>query len=145
MWPTLFGAQPKCVTRRFVFDASALVALKAKVQHSTRVMVVMGLIWKTAMAASNTVSGFRKPSIFTFSMNLRPRHMHHNCLHVPWGTLYGTLNALYITLVVLVFCNGGLYVVDFGWGRPVWSRTSSFDTGLPIVTKYNTLVMAPGH
>ncbi|XP_059310260.1 stemmadenine O-acetyltransferase-like [Lycium ferocissimum] len=195
MWPTLFGEQPKCVTRRFVFDASALATLRAKVQPSTRVMAVMGLIWKTAMVASNTISGFRKPSIFTFSMNLRPRHSPplspYSLGNIMWNTAasydcdtdlevrhviarlrsavekvndkfieeikgeggvlkleeklrelkekyYSNKNALYLGCTSL--CNGGLYEVDFGWGRPIWSRPSSFDTGLPIATNYIALM-----
>ncbi|CAN4091056.1 unnamed protein product [Withania somnifera] len=171
----------KCVTGRFVFDASALVVLKSKVQHSTRVTTVMGILWKTAMAASDAVSGFRKPSIFTFSMNLRPRHRPplspYSMGNIIWNTAasYDCDADLEISHVVARLrsavekvndefikqikgeggvlkveenlrelkenlCNGGIYEVDFGWGRPIWSRICSFDTGLPIATNYIALM-----
>ncbi|KAJ8547184.1 hypothetical protein K7X08_010770 [Anisodus acutangulus] len=142
-----------------------------------------------------TLFGFRKPSIFTFSMNLRPRHSppllpfsmgniiwniasSYNCdtdlevrhviaclrsaaekvnnefieeikgeggvfkveenLRVLEEKYYSNNNALYFGCTSL--CNGGLYEVDFGWGRPIWSRVSSFETGLPIATNYIALM-----
>ncbi|KAI3745715.1 hypothetical protein L6452_08121 [Arctium lappa] len=66
----------KCSTKRFVFDATAISALKAEasrngVQNPTRVEVVSALIWKCAMAASQKTSGFQKPSRLMHSVNLR--------------------------------------------------------------------------
>ncbi|KAL3525022.1 hypothetical protein ACH5RR_013394 [Cinchona calisaya] len=63
----------KNVTKRFVFDASDLVALKAKVNNASvasssvkkpisRVMAATGPIWKYAMTTSRTISGYQKPS-----------------------------------------------------------------------------------
>lgn len=48
----------KCVTKRVVFDASAIAALKAKASvDCTRVEVVSAFIWKRAMAAAKQKLG----------------------------------------------------------------------------------------
>lgn len=70
----------KCITRRFVFDASAIATLKAKakssrVQNPTRVEVVTALLSKRIMAASKAKHGFNKPTFVAHSVNLRRRAM----------------------------------------------------------------------
>ncbi|XP_071918879.1 epi-neemfruitin B 7-O-acetyltransferse L7AT-like [Coffea arabica] len=73
--------QSKSATRRFVFDASALNALKnnatcaeSNVTNPSRVTAAMGLTWQCAIATSQARFGFRKPSILTFVVNLRSRN-----------------------------------------------------------------------
>ncbi|KAJ0094107.1 hypothetical protein Patl1_16844 [Pistacia atlantica] len=68
----------KCVVKRFVFDAPKIAALKsiaasASVQQPTRVEVVTALIWKCAMNASRSNSGFSKLSLLSQSVNIRRR------------------------------------------------------------------------
>ncbi|KAK4356961.1 hypothetical protein RND71_022571 [Anisodus tanguticus] len=162
MWPTLFGEQLKCLTRRFVFDASAISALKAKVQHSTFVIprhsppllpFSMGnIIWNIAalyncdtdLEVRHVIACLRSAAekvnnefieeikgeggVFKVEENLR----------VLEEKYYSNNNALYFGCTSL--CNGGLYEVDFRWGRPIWSRVSSFETGLPIPTNYIALM-----
>ncbi|GFZ13314.1 hypothetical protein Acr_23g0016990 [Actinidia rufa] len=82
MWPCPVN-QSKYVTRRFLFDSSALVGLKAKAASSkvvpipSRVEAVLGLIWKSAMAASNAVNGSPKPSVISLAVNLRRKTFPH--------------------------------------------------------------------
>ncbi|XP_038683636.1 stemmadenine O-acetyltransferase-like [Tripterygium wilfordii] len=65
--------------QRFVFNASSLSTLKAKarseqVPNPSRSGAVSGLIWKCALKAfRETSSEFQRPSLLTFSLNLRPR------------------------------------------------------------------------
>ena len=64
----------KCVTKRVVFDASAIAALKAKASvDCTRVEVVSAFIWKRAMAAAKQKLGFQRSSILTHAVNLRKK------------------------------------------------------------------------
>ncbi|KAK2997798.1 hypothetical protein RJ639_028562 [Escallonia herrerae] len=77
MWGSLFK-EGNWITRRFVFDASAISYLKAKVnesglQHPTRVEVVSAFLWQCAMAASKENCGFTRPSLLTHTVNLRRR------------------------------------------------------------------------
>ncbi|XP_059637500.1 stemmadenine O-acetyltransferase-like [Cornus florida] len=80
MWGSLFK-KGKCVTRRFVFESSAIATLKAKATTSatttsscpTRVEAVSALIWKCAMAASAQKRGSKRPSLLTHLVNLRTR------------------------------------------------------------------------
>ncbi|KAA8528820.1 hypothetical protein F0562_036175 [Nyssa sinensis] len=77
MWGSLFK-MGKCLTKRFVFDASAIATLKAKAtnscaQYPTRVEAVSAFIWKCAMAACEEKCGFRRPSLLTHVVNLRRR------------------------------------------------------------------------
>ncbi|KAJ0086059.1 hypothetical protein Patl1_09411 [Pistacia atlantica] len=70
----------KCITRRFVFDASAIATLKAKakssrVQNPTRVEVVTAFLSKRIMAAFKTKYGFNKPTFVAHAVNLRRRAM----------------------------------------------------------------------
>ncbi|CAK7346039.1 unnamed protein product [Dovyalis caffra] len=66
----------KCLTKRFVFDASAISKLKAQaasleVKCPTRVEVVTSLLWKCIMAASEERRGSQRPSLLTHWVNLR--------------------------------------------------------------------------
>ncbi|KAF7145837.1 hypothetical protein RHSIM_Rhsim04G0154300 [Rhododendron simsii] len=67
------------VTRRFLFDSSALSALKSKGDMGTgtrspsRVEAVTAFIWKCAMSVSEAKSGIRKPSILSHAVDLRRR------------------------------------------------------------------------
>ncbi|KAL7185000.1 hypothetical protein ACSBR2_027025 [Camellia fascicularis] len=76
----------KIVTRRFVFDASKVDALKAKVasasvQQPTRVEAVTALVWKCAVTASRSYALGTSPApsprtyALTGAVNLRPRLM----------------------------------------------------------------------
>ena len=72
-WGSLFK-MGKCVTRRFVFDASAIEALKAHIVKSpTRIETISAFIWKSAMAAFRTKHGSERPSLMTHLVNLRTR------------------------------------------------------------------------
>ncbi|XP_019187129.1 PREDICTED: vinorine synthase-like [Ipomoea nil] len=77
MWGSLFKTG-KCVTKRFLFDSSAITRLKtmaaATVRRPTQVEVVSACIWKSAMqaAASDQDSG-RRSSLLTHLVNLRKR------------------------------------------------------------------------
>ncbi|KAL2470090.1 HXXXD-type acyl-transferase family protein [Abeliophyllum distichum] len=59
------------ITRRYIFDSSAISMLKAKsgVKNPTRIEVVTALIWKCFMAACAN----KLPSLMTHSVNLRSR------------------------------------------------------------------------
>ncbi|XP_004295939.1 PREDICTED: BAHD acyltransferase At5g47980-like [Fragaria vesca subsp. vesca] len=81
--PDFVGSvQEKCTRRRFVFDASRIVALKSKcaspaVPHPTRVEVVSALIWKCAMDASRSNLGVIRPSSWSQAVNMRKRRSGH--------------------------------------------------------------------
>ncbi|KAL7176989.1 hypothetical protein ACSBR2_030343 [Camellia fascicularis] len=65
------------VWKRFVFDAAAISALKAKVAseavpNPTRFQVVASFIWKSAISASKAL-GSQKPSAIMFPVNMRPK------------------------------------------------------------------------
>ncbi|XP_057489883.1 stemmadenine O-acetyltransferase-like [Actinidia eriantha] len=68
-----------CVTRRFLFDASAIAILKSKItmasplQYPSRVEVVSAFIWKHAVSASEVNLGVRRPSILSHAVDLRRR------------------------------------------------------------------------
>jgi hypothetical protein len=75
----MFGSLLKkgqCMTKRFVFDASAISNLKAQaaslgVKCPTRVEVVSSFLWKCLMAASEEWRGSQRPSLLTHYVNLR--------------------------------------------------------------------------
>ncbi|KAK9937560.1 hypothetical protein M0R45_014339 [Rubus argutus] len=76
--PVVEFVQEKCTTRRFVFDASRIAALKSKaasaaVPNPTRVEVVSALIWKCAMEASRSNLGSIRPSLWCQVVNMRKR------------------------------------------------------------------------
>lgn len=65
------------VWKRFVFDAAAISALKAKVAseavpNPSRFQVVASFIWKSAISASKAL-GSQKPSLILFPVNMRPK------------------------------------------------------------------------
>ncbi|XP_017191085.2 stemmadenine O-acetyltransferase-like [Malus domestica] len=75
--PVTFSTE-KLTTRRFVFDASKISALKFKaasatVPNPTRVEVVSAVIWKSLIQASRSKFGFMKPSTWCAMLNLRKR------------------------------------------------------------------------
>ncbi|KAG5556761.1 hypothetical protein RHGRI_007132 [Rhododendron griersonianum] len=76
MWPSMFN-QSKYVTRRLLFDASALNSLKAKVASSsfvpTRVKALFGLTLKCAISASKSRFGFQRPSVLSLAVSLRSK------------------------------------------------------------------------
>ncbi|XP_059658975.1 stemmadenine O-acetyltransferase-like [Cornus florida] len=69
----------KCITKRFVFDASNIALLREKVaKHScvdrpTRLEVTSALIWKCAMEVQRAKSGSFRPSFASQTVNLHPR------------------------------------------------------------------------
>ncbi|KAL6190516.1 hypothetical protein ACLB2K_036910 [Fragaria x ananassa] len=68
----------KCSSRRFVFDAPKIAALKAivadRVQKPTKVEVVSGLLYKCAISAANaSSSGTTRPALLIPNVNLRSR------------------------------------------------------------------------
>ncbi|KAL6283244.1 hypothetical protein ACE6H2_014173 [Prunus campanulata] len=74
--PIMELIKDNCITKRFVFDASKIAALKSKaasaaVPNPTRVEVVSALIWKCALQASRSNLGFIKPSSWTHAVNVR--------------------------------------------------------------------------
>ncbi|XP_008350041.2 BAHD acyltransferase At5g47980-like [Malus domestica] len=74
--PTVHLPKDKCVTRRYVFDASNIAALKTKaasatVPKPTRVEAVSALIWKCAMEASRWNLGSIRPSVLCQAVNIR--------------------------------------------------------------------------
>ncbi|PQM43090.1 BAHD acyltransferase [Prunus yedoensis var. nudiflora] len=68
-----------CITKRFVFDASKIAALKSKVAttvpNPTRVEVVSALIWKCIIQASRSKFGAIKPSMWCPVVNMRKRSL----------------------------------------------------------------------
>ncbi|XVE94424.1 hypothetical protein REPUB_Repub02eG0007300 [Reevesia pubescens] len=77
MWGSLFK-QGKSITRRIIFEASSIAALKAQattsgLQCPTRVEAVSAFLWKCTMAASEAKNGFKRPSLLTHLVNLRRR------------------------------------------------------------------------
>lgn len=87
-----FFTKGKCVTKRFVFDASAITALKSKasssssavVKNPTRVEAVSAFIWRCIIAASKEENGgVLRASLMTHLVNLRRRtapFLSENCL-----------------------------------------------------------------
>ncbi|XP_044476063.1 stemmadenine O-acetyltransferase-like [Mangifera indica] len=93
-WGCLF-IKGNCITRRFVFDASAITTLKnqstsSTVKNPTRVEAVSAFIWKYTMAASKDKNGSSsRPSLLTHLVNLRTRM-------VPPISDYSTGNLLWL-------------------------------------------------
>ena len=77
MFGSLF-TKGKSVTKRFVFDSSAISTLRAqstspRVKNTTRVEAVSGFLWQCFMAASKEKNGVLRPSLLTHLVNLRRR------------------------------------------------------------------------
>jgi shikimate O-hydroxycinnamoyltransferase len=73
-----FFKSGRFISRRVVFDASAIASLKAKatspsVQNPTRVEVVSALLWKCMMAAFKATSCIHMPTFITHAVNFRRR------------------------------------------------------------------------
>ncbi|KAG6686317.1 hypothetical protein I3842_11G010900 [Carya illinoinensis] len=73
----------KCITKRFLFPASKIAALKERVLLASKtdtifsptpIEVVSALIWRYMMEVSRERSGCLSPSIMTHAVNLRPRN-----------------------------------------------------------------------
>ena len=83
------------ITKRFVFDASNIAALRTKVASAsvpkpTRVETVTALIWKCTIAASRSIRGFPNLSLTVHSMNLRKMVMQtlpDGCAGILLGTI----------------------------------------------------------
>ncbi|XP_004292909.1 PREDICTED: vinorine synthase-like [Fragaria vesca subsp. vesca] len=79
MWGSLFiQGKESSVTKRFVFDASAIATLKlnarmARKKPPTRVEVVSAFLWQCCMAASKEKHGIQRPSLLTHIVNLRSK------------------------------------------------------------------------
>ncbi|KAJ4702265.1 vinorine synthase-like [Melia azedarach] len=77
MWGSMYK-KGKSITKRFVFDASAIAEIKARAISSrvtvpTRVEAVSAFIWKCFMAVSKAKHGSQRPSLLTHLVNLRRR------------------------------------------------------------------------
>ncbi|KAJ7961340.1 BAHD acyltransferase [Quillaja saponaria] len=78
----------KCISKRFVFNASKIEALKVlttseAIQQTTRVEVVTSLIWKCATRASRLNLGFSRPSFLSQTLNFRRTKtptLHGSCM-----------------------------------------------------------------
>ncbi|PON71615.1 Transferase [Trema orientale] len=71
--PNVVGNEVECVMRRFVFDKSKVMDLKARVssqgiKNPTRAQVVTALIWKCAIAASRSSSDNHQVPVNKFSL-----------------------------------------------------------------------------
>ncbi|PRQ27334.1 putative vinorine synthase [Rosa chinensis] len=83
-----FAKRGRCVTNRFVFEASAVAKLKeqaatSSLQNPSRVEAVSAFIWKCATAAWKAKSGQSAPSLITHAVNLRRRaepNFSQNCM-----------------------------------------------------------------
>ncbi|KAK1552020.1 hypothetical protein Q3G72_009032 [Acer saccharum] len=76
--PPMKLVRDKYVTRRFVFDASKIAALKTKaassmVQQLTRVEAVTALVWKCMMNMSRQIKGYPRLTMLSHSVDLRKK------------------------------------------------------------------------
>ncbi|KAL3834532.1 hypothetical protein ACJIZ3_009268 [Penstemon smallii] len=51
---------------------------------------------------------------------------------------YEDENAYYV--LVTGMCNGGIYEVDFGWGKPIWVSYGNADTDIPLFSNFVLLM-----
>lgn len=101
------GGANKTITKRFVFDPTAILKLKAKTNggamasglgdqlEATRVEVVMALIWRALIHVSRAKHGHSKVSILSQPMKLRGKlfsSIPENCC----GNLYRQCNAKFM-------------------------------------------------
>ncbi|OMP03082.1 Transferase [Corchorus capsularis] len=114
IWPSLlkFG---KCVTKRFVFDSSAISTLKDKASSSsfvpnpTRVESVSAFIWICVTVASRKRYGSRRPSVLSHIVNFRgkkasslPEHSIGNLLWIATAECQAEANLELQSLVALL-------------------------------------------
>ncbi|KAJ4715314.1 vinorine synthase-like [Melia azedarach] len=113
----------RVATRRFVFDAKAIAKLKAKatssrVQNPTRIEAVSALLSKRIFAALNKRSGTHKPNLLRH-ISLQGDEGFVNYRKAVHDVLKVSSKAEDM-VTFTSWCNGGLYNIDFGWGKPVW-------------------------
>ncbi|KAK9286250.1 hypothetical protein L1049_014637 [Liquidambar formosana] len=78
----------KFVTRRFIFDGTAISSLKAKAKaKASRVDVVMACIWRALICIAQAKNGHLRPSLLNHPMNLRGK-MFSPLLENCFGNLY---------------------------------------------------------
>ncbi|ESR35306.1 hypothetical protein CICLE_v10006482mg [Citrus x clementina] len=131
------------ITKRFVFDASNIAALRTKVASAsvpkpTRVEAVTALIWKCTIAASRSIRGFPNLSLTVHSMNLRKMVMQtlpDGCAGILLGTIIANEGKgdriarprdeidyyMYSNLSRLQ-----KYETDFGWEKPIWMTIPNY-------------------
>ncbi|EEF27961.1 Anthranilate N-benzoyltransferase protein, putative [Ricinus communis] len=68
----------KDITKRFVFDANAILNLKAQaksesVDNPTRIKAISSFIWKCCTTASRSISAASRPSLSVHTVNIRQR------------------------------------------------------------------------
>ncbi|GKV37043.1 hypothetical protein SLEP1_g45112 [Rubroshorea leprosula] len=77
MWGS-FAKKGKCITRRFLFNATAVATLKSqatgeKIEVPTPVEAVSAFLWKCSMAASKARHGIQRPALCVHVVDLRGR------------------------------------------------------------------------
>ncbi|XP_050230871.1 stemmadenine O-acetyltransferase-like [Mercurialis annua] len=192
----------KLGTRRFVFDESSLLALKAesRVENATRVEAVSALLMKCIMSVFKTCrSGIEKPGLSVHPVNLRRRATpplsdglignliwsaaalvkpeETDLATLIWG-LREAIKKLDSELVKKIqgdegffklyekvkemgnligrngggvdgvlfssWCNFGLYDINFGWGKPIWTSFVGSSGGNNEIPFLNTVVLMDG-
>ncbi|XP_030444616.2 BAHD acyltransferase BIA1-like [Syzygium oleosum] len=80
IWPALLKFST-CVTKRFVFDATAIAAIKSAaahpslVAHPTWIEAISAFIWGRCIAATEARrDGARRPSVLSHMINLRSKN-----------------------------------------------------------------------
>lgn len=95
-YPFAFKNKLDLVTRRFVFEGTAISKLKAQVVsgdgglkgQASRVKVVSALIWKALMGVSRAKHGYLRPSLLVHSMNLRDKVVNPTVSPTSFGNMY---------------------------------------------------------
>ncbi|EEF32780.1 conserved hypothetical protein [Ricinus communis] len=73
---SLWFVKANYITKRFVFDAKAIAALRAKAKgklkaEPTQIATLSCFIWKCSMAASRAISGAQKPPNLVEAVKIR--------------------------------------------------------------------------
>ncbi|XP_065866617.1 stemmadenine O-acetyltransferase-like [Euphorbia lathyris] len=93
---TLWFSKKAFRTRRFVFNESAVSALRAKgrseyVENTTRVEALSAFIWKCLMKACENISGSPRSSVMSQAVNIRrlmkPRMSRYSIGNLVWSTI----------------------------------------------------------
>ncbi|XP_065868171.1 stemmadenine O-acetyltransferase-like [Euphorbia lathyris] len=93
---TLWFSKKALRTRRFVFNANAVSALRAKgrsqyVKNATRVEALSAFIWKCLMKACENISGSPRPSGMSQAVNIRrltkPRMSRYSIGNLVWSAI----------------------------------------------------------